>query len=194
MKELLLSLGVIIYFLSRLVVRNGRDRKIFVGYSSHGQIKIAAKLLLATEILTIFVIWFQIFLNPIKIKYHLSDILFPFVQDFGIVVFCLGIALSVVGRFTLCEEWQTARCFSLPRRIIKKGIYSKIRHPIYFGSWLMGLGFEMFLESWLLFPVAIFGFLLVYVLAKIEEKILIVYFGEEYKRNIKSIVGRPGCF
>ncbi|MFA6089685.1 MAG: methyltransferase, partial [Candidatus Woesearchaeota archaeon] len=64
--------------------------------------------------------------------------------------------------------------------IIKKGLYKKIRHPIYLFSSLTLLG--VFISFWKLYltPVLLTLILLQMIRAKKEEKILIEQFGKEY--------------
>ena len=76
-------------------------------------------------------------------------------------------------------------------RLVKDGLYKHIRHPIYLGEILRNLGFVLIFSSvyglLIILPASIFLLFRI----EIEEKMLIVIFGEEYKdykRNTKRII------
>ncbi len=104
--------------------------------------------------------------------------------------FYAGIGIAVVG-FTLwvLARVQLGKSFAIraeARALVTTGLYSKIRHPIYFFAGVAFLG--LFVAWGKLFPLI--GFLAVYStqLVRIlrEEKVLEDAFGEEYRRYKRS--------
>ena len=80
-----------------------------------------------------------------------------------------------------------------PEKVISTGIYSKIRHPQYFGAVLSHLGISILLSSFyslLSTPLIIF---IIYLMSWKEEKELIKEFGKEYKdykENVPMLIPR----
>jgi len=102
----------------------------------------------------------------------------------GWIIFILGTLIWLPARITI-RKYHT----SLPEayRIVKTGIYSKIRHPIYIGIEIMYIGFSLVLYSlWgLISTVALLTPLHIYRIFE-EEKLLGKVFGAEfieYKKN-----------
>jgi protein-S-isoprenylcysteine O-methyltransferase Ste14 len=77
-------------------------------------------------------------------------------QAAGITIFTLGLITAMLGRIQLGSNWsdiETAQVLSR-QTVISHGLYRYIRHPIYVGDLLLLLGFELSLNSWLVFAVA----------------------------------------
>jgi len=70
--------------------------------------------------------------------------------------------------------------------LVKDGPYAIIRNPMYFGTFMIGMGVViMLLEEWFFFLFAAI-FLLIYVpQMKKEEAVLLKRFGQEYKEYCK---------
>lgn len=176
MKALLL-LGILIYFGSRWILDRGKKNdskeKIFFSY-----------VLLLAEIVTIFTVITQLLWNIAK--WDLPII----IGWVGLVLFISGVLLSVYSRIVLGSAYSTARNFSKPSRLIRHGPYRYIRHPIYSGTLLMGLGFELAMASYLFFIVFILGTIVIYFCSKEEEKRLVIWFPQyrNYQERVKKFV------
>jgi protein-S-isoprenylcysteine O-methyltransferase Ste14 len=72
------------------------------------------------------------------------------------------------------------------RNLVKTGIYSKIRHPIYLSFNILCIGFNMILLDWFLLALYLIGAIGLYFQAIDEEKILIETFGDDYKDYIEK--------
>lgn len=101
-----------------------------------------------------------------------------------------GIGIAAVG-FTLwmLARLQLGKSFAVraeARALVTTGLYTKIRHPIYFFGGFAFLG--LFVAWGKLFPLI--GFLVVYstqlVRVHREERVLEDAFGEEYRRYKRS--------
>jgi protein-S-isoprenylcysteine O-methyltransferase Ste14 len=97
----------------------------------------------------------------------------------GILIAAAGFVLWMLARFQLGKSFSIG---ARARALVTTGLYSKIRHPIYFFAGFAFAG--MFIAWGKLFPLI--GFLVVYssqILRVLkEEKILEDAFGEEYRR------------
>ncbi len=80
-----------------------------------------------------------------------------------------------------------------PKEVIKTGIYSKIRHPQYFGAILAHIGISFLLSSlysMLSTPIVVF---VIYLFSWKEEKELVREFGkeyEDYKKTVSMLIPR----
>ncbi len=82
------------------------------------------------------------------------------------------------------------------RELAKRGVYSRLRHPLYVGSYLVGMGFSLAGGRWW-FPLAFtIPFVWLYVQTiKSENRALARRFGEEYelyRRQVPAVVPRFG--
>ena len=71
--------------------------------------------------------------------------------------------------------------------VIDKDVYSKIRHPMYFGSILTYLSFVILSMSIIAFLIFIIVLVFYYYISRYEEKILIEKLGDDYKKYIKKV-------
>jgi protein-S-isoprenylcysteine O-methyltransferase Ste14 len=98
---------------------------------------------------------------------------------FGSALGIVGFALWILARVQLGKSFSVR---AEARTLVTKGLYSKIRHPIYFFGGLAILGF---LVAWGK-PILALCFLATYVIQFLrirkEEAVLEQAFGEEYRR------------
>jgi Putative protein-S-isoprenylcysteine methyltransferase len=106
---------------------------------------------------------FKIFiLLGIMIQIFLPDFL-PIAENprmlriIGAVIYTAGLLTAVAARFQLGENWANIETGQvLPKqRVVARGVYGFIRHPIYTGDLLLLLGLELALNSWLVLGVFI---------------------------------------
>jgi len=181
-----LLIGIGLWFISRVRTRTWKQKN-----NKNGTLKLKKweRLLIGAELFTIFIVWIQLYIYPVKCQV-LAGLQIP-----GLILFFLGIFMALLARHTLKENWHTARDFAQPKRLVDSGIYRYIRHPIYFGSLLMGLGFELSIGSWLFFIVLVIGTPFIYKCSYKEEQLLKKWFGQEYL-DYKKITNWffPGIF
>ncbi len=119
----------------------------------------------------------------------ISAALFVLYWDSGFNKF-LAIAVTSLG---LVIWWaatiKLGKAFSLiPKasELIQTGIYSKIRHPIYVGFSLVGIGWAILTQASLLILLGAIFVLSSVIRAKLEEEKLVKTFGEKYLDYKKS--------
>jgi len=76
-------------------------------------------------------------------------------------------------------------------QLVKDGLYKHIRHPLYLGEILRNLGFVVIFSSVYGTLIVLLASIFLLFRIEIEERMLIVVFGEEYKeykRKTKKII------
>ncbi len=76
----------------------------------------------------------------------------------GIFFYTLGLILAITGRIQLGSSWSNIEESkrTVENKLIDRGIYRFIRHPIYTGDAMLVLGLELALNSWfflIIFPL-----------------------------------------
>ncbi|MBN2103169.1 isoprenylcysteine carboxylmethyltransferase family protein [bacterium] len=117
--------------------------------------------------------WFQMcFFDPMKINIPV------WARISGLVLFIVGVFLFIYSHINL-------KGFTGKGTLVKGGIYSKIRNPMYFGFIIWIIGFPVFMRSFatLISSVVWISFILYWKL--LEEKDLEKQYSEyrEYKRK-----------
>lgn len=83
---------------------------------------------------------------------------------------------SVLGR-----NWSKWVKIVEGQRLIKEGPYRLVRHPFYLFVILETTGIPLIVNSWIGLSIALFGYIpFLLMRAKLEEKLLIEEFGQEY--------------
>jgi protein-S-isoprenylcysteine O-methyltransferase Ste14 len=80
------------------------------------------------------------------------------------------------------------------QELVRTGIYSRIRHPIYLGIWLWALANPLLIHNWIAGPAMLVVFALLYFTRMPrEEAMMLEHFGEAY-RSYMAETGRllPG--
>ncbi|MBN2373861.1 isoprenylcysteine carboxylmethyltransferase family protein [bacterium] len=101
---------------------------------------------------------------------------------FQIFLYISGIIISILGTIMGCFAlWELKRSFSIMvevRKLITKGIYSKVRHPLYAGELLHLFGIAMLFNNTAAYGLFVFLFFMQSLRAVLEEKKLSSHFPE----------------
>ena len=82
----------------------------------------------------------------------------------------------------LGTNWSVSLEIRKNHSLITKGIYTRIRHPMYLSLFLYALGQTCLLANWIAGPSCLFAFTAMYCFRiNREEKMLLEIFGEDYK-------------
>ena len=111
---------------------------------------------------------------------------FGAISFIGTLCFTVGVAIRLVARRTLGGRFAHRLARAEGHTLVKHGVYSYVRHPAYLGSNFVDSGIPLLLNSLL-------GFLLMQLLVplllrriRIEERILIEEFGDEYSEYMRT--------
>lgn len=99
----------------------------------------------------------------------------------GVAITYAGVALAIWARTILGGNWSASVTVKHDHSLVRQGPYSTVRHPIYSGLLLAGLGTALVIgQVHCLIAVAI-GLVGFYAKARLEERFMIGRFGEEYE-------------
>ncbi len=99
----------------------------------------------------------------------------------GLVLLILAVWFFHASHRDLGKNWSPSLEVREEHTLVTKGIYSKIRHPMYVSAWLWNLAVPFLLHNWLVSGFAIFGVgLLYFIRVPKEESMMVVEFGEQY--------------
>ena len=169
------------------------------GYKTHILILLSVNNLLVLSFMVLAIISYIIRSRPIHKAAGIKERAFPlfvlFSQftgsyfiaahtrfHFHIIPYISGIVISILGTTMGCFAlWELKRSFSIMvevRRLITKGVYSKVRHPLYAGELLHLLGIAMLFNNMAAYGLFLFLFLMQSLRAILEEKKLSSHFTE----------------
>lgn len=109
----------------------------------------------------------------------------------GAAACVLGLYITLWARWTLAGNWSSDVTFKQNHELIRRGPYRFVRHPIYTGLLVMGLGTGLAigqLRCGLSLVVVAFGF---WVKLRQEEKLLLRHFPDQYplyQKQVKALV------
>jgi protein-S-isoprenylcysteine O-methyltransferase Ste14 len=114
----------------------------------------------------------------------------PWRASLGLVIFALGLGFAIWARVHIGRNWGTPMTQKSDPELVTSGPYHLVRHPIYSGILVAGVGTAVAL-SWLwLTAVVLAGIYFVYS-AAVEERYMTGHFPDTYsvyKRSTKMFV------
>ena len=114
----------------------------------------------------------------------------------GTLAMALGLWLFWRSHVDLGESWSVTLELNDRHRLVTRGVYRCVRHPMYTSFFVSGLGQALLLANWIAGPAALVAVAaLVIVRVPNEEAMMIGQFGDEYReymRRTGGIVPRLG--
>jgi protein-S-isoprenylcysteine O-methyltransferase Ste14 len=114
----------------------------------------------------------------------------PWRAGIGLVLFALGLAFAIWARVSIGRNWGTPMTRKDEPELVTSGPYHLVRHPIYSGILVAGVGTALALNWVWLTAVVLAGVYFVYS-ATVEERFLTEQFPDGYpvyKRSTKMLV------
>ncbi len=96
----------------------------------------------------------------------------PFLGILGLAVMAAGISVLLSSFFRLGKSLTANPVPKDDAELVVTGLYSKVRHPIYFGLLLLGLGVVLDAGYWPQIIIWIFLYIQLYIKANFEEYLL----------------------
>ena len=124
-------------------------------------------------------LYFFLFHNP----------LFQWLFYIGWAILAIGLILIFLPMFVLRSKSRVAvnKSFIHTRNIVKSGIYSVVRHPLYLGWLLMYVAVIFFSQHWLVMIPSAAGIVFMYLICRNEDRDMIAKFGRAYENYMKSV-------
>ena len=114
----------------------------------------------------------------------------PWRAGLGLVLFASGLGFAIWARVHIGRNWGTPMMQKAEPELVTSGPYRLVRHPIYSGILVAGVGTTVALSWPLLTVVALAGIYFVYS-ATVEERYMTEKFPDAYtayKRSTKMLV------
>jgi len=112
-------------------------------------------------------------------------------QIIGSVLAITGLIIAIIARKTLADNWSSNIELKKNHKLITTGVYKYIRHPIYTGVDLMGIGTIIASQSFFVIFFLICMMLFFVFKMKKEETLLMKHFPKEYpeyKKKTKALI------
>lgn len=110
----------------------------------------------------------------------------PIVAYIGIIFLIIGGIIMIISRIQLGKYGTPVVHTGEDHKLVTKGLYKIVRHPMYFGGIFMMLGpYLAFRSIFVLTGIIILDIYLLNMRIKIEEETLIRAFGVDYRNYIK---------
>ena len=114
----------------------------------------------------------------------------PWRAGLGLILFAVGLGFAIWARVHIGRNWGPPMSQKNEAELTTSGPYRLVRHPIYSGVLLAGVGTAVALSWWWLIPAALAGGYFIYS-ATVEERDLTVQFPDTYpayRRSTKMLV------
>ena len=108
----------------------------------------------------------------------------------GLVLFAVGLGFAIWARLNIGRNWGTPMTQKEDPKLVTSGPYHLVRHPIYSGILVAGVGTAVALSWWWLIAVGLAGVYFVYS-ATVEERNMARQFPNtypEYRRSTKMFL------
>jgi protein-S-isoprenylcysteine O-methyltransferase Ste14 len=102
------------------------------------------------------------------------------------ILLILSAYFALAGFFLLKNRGRPSRDFENTTILVKSGVYSLIRHPLYLSLFLLGTGVMIKDPTMPAIILGVINLVSVYFTALAEEKEMIEKFGEPYKGYMKE--------
>ena len=114
-----------------------------------------------------------------KVWFHNA---FSVMQIISWILLFLSVYVVVTGYLLLKRKGNSTINFENTSVLVKSGIYSYIRHPLYLSIFLLGTGIVLKNPGAIQIALGGINLIAVYITARIEENEMIAKFGQDYRQ------------
>lgn len=142
-------------------------------------------------LLSLFLLWFLPFADRrriLTIQQHYWHNCWRYV---GLLLCCAGITTRLLALKALGKFFSAYVTLQPNHRLVKEGIYGRIRHPLYLSLLLAPTGVALVFDSWLALPILVLSAIFVFDRIRKEERLLAAHFGrqfEEYRLRTWKVI------
>jgi protein-S-isoprenylcysteine O-methyltransferase Ste14 len=132
---------------------------------------------------------------PFADRHRLFTFDWPIGRELGLVLCATGACVRLLALRHLGPQFSAYVTLQSNHHLVQKGIYGRVRHPLYLSLLLGPLGIAMVFSSWLSIPIVLAAIIFVADRIHREEKLLEQEFGGEflaYRMRTQLLI--PGLF
>ena len=108
----------------------------------------------------------------------------------GIMLTAFSLFVFWRGHVDLGVNWSPTLAIREEHELITRGIYARIRHPMYASQWILALATPLLLHNWIAGFLNLLVFIPFYIFrVKAEEQMMLEQFGEQYRSYAQSVGG-----
>ncbi len=104
----------------------------------------------------------------------------------GLILFFTGFSIMITGQVTLWRSYSSMLIIKKGQKLRTHGIYRFARNPIYFGFILAAISMSIYTSSLYGFLVMLLEIPICLSRIRIEQRMLIEEFGDEYMKYMKT--------
>jgi len=107
----------------------------------------------------------------------------------GDVIVGVGILLIILAIATLRRKGnlQEGGDFTTTTMVVKRGVYSVVRHPLYLGWLLMYPAAMLVSQHWLIVVLGVLGIISIDQITRMSDEQLVEKFGIDYEMYIQAV-------
>ena len=104
----------------------------------------------------------------------------------ALFIYALNLGLFFWCHKSLGQNWSTVLEVKKSHKLIQKGPYKRIRHPMYTHFWLLIISQGLLLNNWIVLIYGVFAWGILYFLRVFkEEEMMTEEFGTEYNKYVE---------
>lgn len=174
--KIIWALGCVAYY----IIRYPHQRRANKTPTADRRHRIRERALMATSYAGLFVIPLIYVLTG---EPKFADYMFHPVQAWlGVLVLVAGMALLYRTHRDLGRAWSITLEIRDRHTLVTRGIYERLRHPMYASFWLWALSQALLLPNWIAGLSGLVGFgTLFFARVGHEERMMLETFGDEYR-------------
>jgi protein-S-isoprenylcysteine O-methyltransferase Ste14 len=128
-------------------------------------------------LLSLSLLWFL----PFADRRNILTLKHSYWRYLGLLLCCIGVTVRILALKALGEYFSAYVTLQPNHRLVRHGIYSSIRHPLYLSLLLVPTGIALVFASFLALPVMVLAIMFVFDRIRREEHVLAVHFGSEFE-------------
>jgi protein-S-isoprenylcysteine O-methyltransferase Ste14 len=127
--------------------------------------------------LSLFLVWFL----PFADRRGVLTFTQSYWRYLGLSLCGSGVGVRILALRALGGQFSAYVTLQPNHRLVREGIYSRIRHPLYLSLLLAPFGIALVFASYLALPILVLALIFVFDRVRKEERLLAAHFGQEFE-------------